>query len=124
MTSNLLRGVTSRTRCFRQFPTTSNDANKKAEVKMKKTKVTKMLGCKGVRAARGKENGSIQLLMRIDPDAQEVFVAGSFNNWNPCTTPLMNIGHGRWVKDLSLAPGRYEYQFVVDGRWMPDLQAE
>jgi RNA polymerase-binding transcription factor DksA len=56
----------------------------------------------------------------INPDAQEVFVAGSFNDWNPTTTPLLNIGHGRWVRELSLPVGRYEYQFVVDGRWTHD----
>jgi RNA polymerase-binding transcription factor DksA len=59
----------------------------------------------------------------INPDAQEVFVAGSFNNWNPTATPLMNIGQGHWVRQLSLPVGRYEYQFVVDGRWIYDRAA-
>jgi RNA polymerase-binding protein DksA len=58
------------------------------------------------------------------PEAQEVFVAGSFNNWNPGATPLTDMGHGHWVKDLPLPPGRYEYQFVVDGRWMHDRAAK
>src|SRR5262245_24118130 len=91
---------------------------------MKKKNVPKRIECNGSRTAMGKKDSSMQRLMRIDPDAHEVFVAGSFNNWNPSTTPLTNIGRGRWVKELSLAPGRYEYQFVVDGRWMPDRQAE
>jgi 1,4-alpha-glucan branching enzyme len=59
----------------------------------------------------------------IRPEAHEVFVAGSFNNWNPGATPLEDVGHGHWVKDLALAPGRYEYQFVADGHWMPDATA-
>ena len=59
----------------------------------------------------------------INPDATEVFVVGSFNNWNPCTTPMTDLGHGRWIRDLMLPPGRYEYQFVVDGRWMHDRTA-
>jgi 1,4-alpha-glucan branching enzyme len=59
----------------------------------------------------------------IRPEAHEVFVAGSFNNWNPGATPLEDIGHGHWVKDLALAPGRYEYQFIADGHWMPDATA-
>ena len=91
---------------------------------MTKKNVAKRLGRNGTRKAGGTENSPIQRLMRIDPDAHEVFVAGSFNNWNPCSTPLTNIGRGRWAKELTLAPGRYEYQFVVDGRWMPDRQAE
>jgi len=60
----------------------------------------------------------------IQPDAHEVFVAGSFNNWNPGETPLIDIGHGHWVKELPLPPGRYEYQFVVDGHWLPDRTAK
>jgi len=60
----------------------------------------------------------------VKPDADEVFVAGSFNNWNPTTTRLNPAGHGRWVTELVLPPGRYEYQFVADGRWMPDFSRE
>ena len=56
----------------------------------------------------------------INPEAHEVFVAASFNNWNPCATPMVDVGHGRFVLDLKLPVGRYEYQFVVDGRWMHD----
>jgi RNA polymerase-binding transcription factor DksA len=91
---------------------------------MKKKNMPKRIKSNGSQTSRGNQNNSIQRLLRIDPDAHEVFVAGSFNNWNPCSTPLTNIGHGRWIKELSLAPGRYEYQFVVDGRWLPDRQAE
>ena len=68
-------------------------------------------------------NSSTARFVLLAPEAQEVFVAGSFNKWNPGATPLINIGHGRWVKDLSLPPGRYEYQFVVDGRWLHDRAA-
>jgi RNA polymerase-binding transcription factor DksA len=58
--------------------------------------------------------------MLINPDAHEVFVVGSFNNWNPCETPMVDLGHGRFVRDLNLPLGRYEYQFVLDGRWIHD----
>ena len=54
------------------------------------------------------------------PDAQEVFVAGSFNGWQPSATPLQKQDDGRWVVELVLAPGRYEYRFFVDGRWTDD----
>lgn len=55
-----------------------------------------------------------------EPSAKQVFVAGSFNEWKPDTTPLMPLGHGRWKGDLNLRPGRHEYLFVVDGQWRPD----
>jgi len=59
----------------------------------------------------------------IDPEAQEVFLAGSFNNWNPTKTPLTDIGHGHWVAEVVLPSGHHEYQFVVDGRWIHDRSA-
>jgi 1,4-alpha-glucan branching enzyme len=60
----------------------------------------------------------------IEPAAREVFLAGSFNDWNPTATPMMPLGHGRWSKELPLKPGRYEYRFVVDGDWMADPTAK
>lgn len=58
------------------------------------------------------------------PDAIDVCVAGSFNDWQPHATPLVPLGNGRWGKELTLPVGRYEYRFVVDGAWMSDPHAE
>ncbi len=60
----------------------------------------------------------------VQPDAKRVYVAGSFNDWQPERAPLLPMGNGRWVGDLSVKPGRYEYLFVVDGRWLPDPNAK
>jgi hypothetical protein len=60
----------------------------------------------------------------IKPDAQKVFVAGSFNGWKPEKTPLVRQGNGSWVGDLTISPGRYEYLFVADGQWLPDPKAK
>jgi len=57
------------------------------------------------------------------PHASEVNIAGSFNDWRPGATWMISLGKGRWVKELLLPPGRYEYVFVVDGNWMPDPRA-
>lgn len=51
------------------------------------------------------------------PKAKEVFVAGTFNEWNPRSYPLKRTGDGHWVGTLDLPPGRYEYKFVIDGQW-------
>lgn len=51
------------------------------------------------------------------PDARAVFVAGTFNDWNPTAAPLTRAENGDWAGALDLPPGRYEYKFVVDGRW-------
>jgi hypothetical protein len=59
----------------------------------------------------------------VNPAAKKVCVAGSFNNWQPERTPLKPSSNGRWLGDLKVAPGRYEYLFVVDGQWLPDPNA-
>ena len=57
------------------------------------------------------------------PDAREVCLAGDFNRWTVCRTPLNRVGEDLWSISLELTPGRYEYMFVVDGRWVLDPQA-
>jgi len=57
------------------------------------------------------------------PDAQEVCVAGTFNDWHPNASPMVRMGGGRWAKQFALPPGSYEYLFVVDGQWTPDPNA-
>jgi 1,4-alpha-glucan branching enzyme len=49
--------------------------------------------------------------------ATALFLAGSFNNWNSKSTPMTRDNRGHWTVSLPLAPGRYEYKFVVDGEW-------
>src|SRR6185369_375523 len=60
----------------------------------------------------------------VKPDAKNVYVAGSFNDWKPELAPLTPLGNGRWEGDLTLKPGRHEYLFVVDGEWLPDPNAK
>ena len=55
-------------------------------------------------------------------DAEAVAIAGTFNDWRPDASPMFPVVDGRWVKKLALAPGTYEYCFVVDGIWRPDPQ--
>lgn len=59
----------------------------------------------------------------VAPAAKEVAVAGTFNNWQASTTPLKPAPGGEWCGEIKLPPGRYEYLFVVDGRWLPDPAA-
>ncbi len=57
------------------------------------------------------------------PGAKTVCVAGTFNEWKPEKAPLVQRANGLWVGDLAVPPGRHEYLFVVDGRWIPDPKA-
>lgn len=54
------------------------------------------------------------------PEAHEVFLAGDFNNWDPQQYSMRKFKNGDCTKKLKLKPGRYEYQFIVDGNWWTD----
>ncbi|MBA4419392.1 MAG: glycoside hydrolase [Syntrophus sp. (in: bacteria)] len=57
------------------------------------------------------------------PEAQRVFVAGSFNNWNMESLPLKEdkkSGDDVWQRIIYLEPGEYTYRFIVDGSWCDD----
>ena len=54
------------------------------------------------------------------PYAGKVEVGGTFNDWTPAQTPLKKDRQGNWKVSLSLAPGRYEYRYFVDGDWEND----
>jgi len=56
------------------------------------------------------------------PDVSEVFLAGDFNDWQPDSKDyrLRKYKGDIWKKKVKLKPGRYEYQFVVDGQWWCD----
>lgn len=73
-------------------------------------------------------NGNATRCVRLEfihPTARTVSVAGTFNEWRPGATEMVAVGNGRWLKELALLPGTYEYQLVVDNQWMPDpLAAE
>jgi len=57
-------------------------------------------------------------------DSSEVFLCGDFNQWSPQSLRMIRRdGSGRWEKRLTLLPGRYEYRFIVDGKWMSDPHA-
>jgi chromosome partitioning protein len=55
------------------------------------------------------------------PDATSVKIVGNFNNWIPADASIMKRKEdGTWTKNFFLAPGSYQYRFVVDGRWVED----
>jgi 1,4-alpha-glucan branching enzyme len=54
------------------------------------------------------------------PEAQKVFLAGEFNQWDHRANPMEKDQQGIWKTTLSLKPGRYEYRFLVDSKWEND----
>ncbi len=57
-------------------------------------------------------------------DAKRVSLSGDFNGWSRDATPMELHADGHWEATVDLAPGRYEYKFVRDGEWIPDLLAQ
>ena len=55
-------------------------------------------------------------------NVNQVYLAGDFNDWQPDSKDyrLRKFKNDIWKKKVKLKPGRYEYQFVVDGQWWCD----
>ncbi len=53
-------------------------------------------------------------------NAKTVYVTGSFNDWSLDNACRLRGDNGTWEVDISLKPGLYKYQFIVDGIWMED----
>lgn len=84
----------------------------------------------GARDIVASENGSVRqgrLPVRFAveaPGAVHVSIVGDFNGWNPRGLPMHLLPDGRtWEVEVGLAPGRYAYAFVVDGRLARDSSA-
>ena len=61
------------------------------------------------------------VFVTLYPRAENVQVAGDFNNWQPELTQMQKVGEsGVWQKELKLPIGRYRYRLVVDGQWQQD----
>lgn len=86
-------------------------------------KLDEYRGTKATRAPLAPKR--VEVTFSLDrPGAQEVYLCGDFNQWS--ATSLRMIRHGAsdyWEKRLTLAPGRYQYKFVVDREWVHDPEA-
>jgi hypothetical protein len=52
----------------------------------------------------------------VAPSAKSVALVGDFNDWSATATPLVPVrAGGMWTITVPLQPGRYTYNFVVDG---------
>jgi 1,4-alpha-glucan branching enzyme len=71
-------------------------------------------------------NGYKTITFRLyAPEAQNVSIAGSFNDWNVSSHPMERFqkkenGYVYWHLPMRLLPGIYQYLFCVDGQWRND----
>ena len=54
------------------------------------------------------------------PNAEEVILLGDFNRWNEKKHRMKKDENGIWKKVVIIPAGRYEYKYLVDGRWQID----
>lgn len=52
-------------------------------------------------------------------NAEEVILAGSFNNWNEHEYKMRKMDYG-WKFVVPLSGGKHHYKFIVDGEWIID----
>lgn len=79
----------------------------------------------GAPAAKpSKPKGLVSTAFKCDlkPEAKSVFLVGDFNNWDPKAEPMTKRG-GQFSKSIKLAPGQYQYKYVIDGEWHLDPAA-
>lgn len=55
-----------------------------------------------------------------DPSADQVYLAGSFNNWIPDAWPMAKRGDGLWIMTVKLKSGIYTYKYYTSGVWKTD----
>lgn len=62
----------------------------------------------------------------LAPDAKQVHVMGSFNNWRKEATPMKAVDHsGLWSVEVPLQEGEYTFMYLIDGkRWITPPMAE
>jgi len=60
----------------------------------------------------------------FEPDAQSVLLAGDFTNWKDKPVKLKKQKSGVWTGTVPLAPGAYEYRYLVDGQWRDDPECQ
>lgn len=52
---------------------------------------------------------------------KSVYIAGEFNKWNPTDKKMTyKTKSGIYSATIKLAPGEYQYKFIIDGTWCAD----
>ncbi|NPV02829.1 MAG: hypothetical protein HPY53_15765 [Brevinematales bacterium] len=79
-----------------------------------------LLGCGGNNNTKPGAGKLGHQFSYTDPGAEEVFLAGEMNNWNPKSIPMKAGDAGVWTVTLFIDEGVCQYKFVVDGVWKSD----
>ena len=93
---------------------------KKAAVKTVTTKKT-CTAKKAVKKAVAKSTEKAVVFTVRAEVGKTVYLAGTFNNWDPAGKQMLDKkNEGVYTVSMKLAPGTYQYKFVIDGTWCAD----
>ena len=72
------------------------------------------------KAAKAPAKKNVAFTLRAEK-GRKAFLAGCFNSWDPTAQKMRyRAKDGVYATSVKLAPGTYQYKFVVDGEWLAD----
>ena len=91
-----------------------------AKASAKKSIVKKAVRVSHATATKKPAAKSVAFTIHADK-GKAVYVAGEFNKWNPTAKKMAyKVRRGVYTATVKLAPGTYQYKFVIDGTWCAD----
>ena len=69
-----------------------------------------------------KEHGFVEFYFK-KPEAKEIYLMGTFNNFAPRDWKLEPVGNGIWYGKFKIYPGKHYYLFNVDGNRLLDISS-
>jgi 1,4-alpha-glucan branching enzyme len=62
----------------------------------------------------------------IAPSANQVNLAGDFNNWDIESIPMKKLKNGEFTASVDLKKGKeYQFKYLIDGReWVNETEAD
>lgn len=67
-------------------------------------------------------NGFVEFLF-FRPQAQQVHLAGDFNDWRNGDLPMQRTEEGYWSATMKLPAGEFKFKYCADGQWFTDYAA-
>ena len=86
----------------------------------KKVVAKKAAAPKAEKAPKAPAKQAVTFTVHADA-GKAVFVAGEFNGWDPTAKKMAyKARQGVYAAEVKLAPGTYQYKYVIDGTWCAD----
>jgi 1,4-alpha-glucan branching enzyme len=67
----------------------------------------------------------VKIKFKPTMDCRDVKIAGDFTEWqNGAIVMSKSSRSGEWTASVRVAPGEYQYRFMIDGNWYTDPSTE